>query len=118
MMSPTMHIAPYSCRRLEQCVECAEPYSFLAVFQLQFLPLAFLIAEQLLQFSRQTLGWVHLQTDSHGQMTVNTNKKRRRLQRDHLRVPAVISGLAKGERGHVSEHVHSQLLQPVFFYLS
>ena len=33
----------------------------------------------------------------------------RRLQRDHLPVPAVISGFAKGERGLVSEHVHSRL---------
>ena len=32
-----------------------------------------------------------------------------RLQRDHLPVPAVISGLAKGKRGLVSEHVHSRL---------
>ena len=32
-----------------------------------------------------------------------------RLQRDHLPVPGVISGFAKGERGFVSEHVHSRL---------
>jgi len=33
-----------------------------------------------------------------------------KLQEDHIPVPAIISGFAEGERGLVSEYIHSRLL--------